>query len=105
MDPIVSSLISIVVVFILVGLILWVAKPKFVVKMDKDNKKVVLMDKLLAYSSLVAIIVGLIVAVGMNMMKPNISEPIKAAMRSRFGRQAPVVVAPEYSMRRYSCGC
>jgi hypothetical protein len=113
MDPIVSSLISIIVVFIVVALILWLAKPAFVTKMDKDNKKVVLMDKLIAYSSLIAVATGLLVVLGMNMMEPKplvVPENVKSAIRSRFGNM-PVVVKPRSMMKtcgmrhNFGCGC
>nr|QBK85275.1 MAG: membrane protein [Iridovirus LCIVAC01] len=65
-DPIVGSVISIILTFIAVFLGLWLGKPDIVVRRDtKRKKKIIIWGKVVAYSALGAVIVGIIVLIWM----------------------------------------
>ncbi len=60
--PIMFSVCVLVVVFVVVMVALWFAKPKFVLKEDSVKKEVA-MDKLVAWSALVAVVLAIVALV------------------------------------------
>jgi len=123
-DPILTSVVVIVVTFVASAIILYFVKPDFVTKIDTtSSNKVVALDKLFAYSGLISVIVGLLVVVVMCLVaKKQVSQPSSGGMgmTSSFGHQykykmggscgSPMggcgVKSPSYMMgSKYSCGC
>jgi len=64
-DPIVGSIISIVLTFVAIFIGLWLGKPDIVARRDKKGKKTIIWGKVVAYSALGAVIVGIIVLIWM----------------------------------------
>lgn len=65
-DPIVGSIIAIILTFIAVFLGLWLGKPDIVIKYDtKRKKKIIIWGRVVAYSALGSVIVGIIVLIWM----------------------------------------
>ena len=64
-DPIVGSIISITLTFVAIFIGLWLGKPDIVVRRDKKGKKTIIWGKVVGYSALGSVIVGIIVLIWM----------------------------------------
>jgi hypothetical protein len=63
-DPIVGSIISIILTFVAIFIGLWLGKPDIVVRYDK-GKKTIIWGRVVGYSALGSVIVGIIVLIWM----------------------------------------
>lgn len=112
-DPVMVSALSIGISFVLSLLVLGLSKPDYVMKIDsKSGDKVLAVNKLLAYSGLISVIIGLLVVIGMCLFKksPQESLPISSFGRSyRFQtpfRMGSKCGMPPFKMGKSGgCGC
>lgn len=82
-NPILCSVLTLVVVFVIVLVVLMLVKPKFVCK-DDSSKKMVAWDKLIAYSALVAVIVAILTLLLGEVMTSKSGPSPRYGRRSRF---------------------
>jgi ABC-type spermidine/putrescine transport system permease subunit II len=64
-DPIVGSIIAVILTFTAIFIGLWLGKPDIVVKRHKKGKKTIIWGKVVAYSALGSVILGIIVLIWM----------------------------------------
>lgn len=82
-NPILSSVVALVVVFVIVLVVLMLTKPKFVCK-DDTAKKQVAWDKLIAYSALIGVVVAILVLLIGEVMPSQKRTGSMYGRRSRF---------------------
>ncbi len=82
-NPVFSSIVAMVIVFIIIFLILWLVKPGFVTKNDQ-GKKVIRWKRVVTYSALSALVIGVVVLLWMADNKKKKQVQISPTAPNRF---------------------